>query len=215
MAVKKKTVKRKAAAGRKPDSAAAKSSARKRTVKKAVRKKTAAKPRTTAGTPAKKKAAAKPVARKGVRKATAKRAAPAKKKTSARKTAAKGKAKRPLRTRDYKAMLLALSDRLSGQITSLKNDSLTRADEVNVEEDGTDAFDRQFALSLASSENEALVQVGHALQRIDEGTYGTCEECSGAIEPARLEALPFVRNCIACQSEIEKRGGRRNSVRIA
>jgi DnaK suppressor protein len=105
---------------------------------------------------------------------------------------------------EYRKMLLALRDRLSGQISALKSDSLTRDDAVNSEEDGTDAFDRQFALNIASSENNALRDIDEALWRIGEGTYGVCERCSGLIERPRLTALPFVRNCIKCQSELEK-----------
>ncbi|MDP6809214.1 MAG: TraR/DksA family transcriptional regulator [Kiritimatiellia bacterium] len=104
----------------------------------------------------------------------------------------------------YRLQLLDIRDRIAGQIKSLKSESLTRADEVNIEEDGTDAFDRQFALNLASSENEALIAIDVALKRIEEGSYGKCHECGGGIEKARLKALPFVQNCISCQFEVEK-----------
>ncbi len=115
----------------------------------------------------------------------------------------------------YRIQLLELRDRISGQISSLKRESLTRADEVNIEEDGTDAFDRQFALNLASSENEALVAIDGALERIAEGSFGKCQECGGGIESARLKAIPFVENCISCQSEVEKhRPGYRPPIRL-
>lgn len=102
------------------------------------------------------------------------------------------------------AKLLALREDLTGQITSLKNDALKRNDEVNPVEDGTDAYDRQFGLTLASSEQEAVSQINEALRRIAEGLYGVCEQCQGGIEKARIEALPFVRTCIRCQSELER-----------
>lgn len=102
------------------------------------------------------------------------------------------------------AKLVSLREELTGQVAALKNDSLKRNDEVNPVEDGTDAYDRQFALSLASSEQEAVAQINDALRRITEGTYGVCEQCQGAIEKARVEALPFVRTCIRCQSELER-----------
>ena len=104
----------------------------------------------------------------------------------------------------YRLQLLEIRERISSQISSLKKESLTRADEVNIEEDGTDAFDRQFALNLASSESEALIAIDAALKRIKEGAFGKCEECGGGIETARLKAIPFVENCISCQSEVEK-----------
>jgi DnaK suppressor protein len=108
-----------------------------------------------------------------------------------------------------KEQLLAMRERLVTQIEALKDDSLRRDDEVNTEEDGTDAFDRQFALDLATSEQDAVVQIDESLRRIEEGRYGVCEECAGAIEAPRLKALPFVRTCIACQSQLENGRGAR------
>lgn len=102
------------------------------------------------------------------------------------------------------AKLVALREELTGQITALKNDALKRNDEVNPVEDGTDAYDRQFGLSLASSEQEAVTQINDALRRIGDGSYGLCEQCQGVIEKARLDALPFVQTCIGCQSELER-----------
>lgn len=100
-------------------------------------------------------------------------------------------------------LLINLKERLSGQVTSLKVDSLQREDGVNSAEDGTDAFERQFALTIASAENHDLVEIDEALQRLSDGSYGVCEECTGAIEAPRLKALPFVRKCIECQSKTE------------
>lgn len=108
----------------------------------------------------------------------------------------------------YRDMLVALRERLSGQIAALKGDSLERHDSTNIEEDGTDAFERQFALSLVSSEQDALFEVDEALRRLNEGVYGSCSQCNGRIEPNRLKALPFVRTCIKCQSEMEGARGR-------
>ena len=104
----------------------------------------------------------------------------------------------------FRDMLLSVRDRVSRQITALKDDSLTRHDEVNTVEDGTDAFERQFALSLVTSENDALHEIDEALRRIEGGEYGVCEGCGEIIEEPRLKALPFVRMCIGCQSEAEK-----------
>jgi DnaK suppressor protein len=100
-------------------------------------------------------------------------------------------------------LLINLKERLAGQVTALKIDSLQREDGVNSAEDGTDAFERQFALTIASAENHDLVEIDEALQRLGDGTYGVCQECTGMIEAPRLKALPFVRKCIACQSKTE------------
>ena len=105
---------------------------------------------------------------------------------------------------DFRTRLLRLRDELSGQVTSLKGESLKREDAIDLAEDGSDAFDRQFALTLASAEQDSIFEIDEALRRIDSGTFGACEECTGAIGFTRLHALPFVRACINCQSELEK-----------
>ncbi len=105
--------------------------------------------------------------------------------------------------------LLALRDRLTGKVVQMRRESLRRDDEVNPEEDGTDAFDRLFALERAGSDQELIYSIDEALRAIEAGRYGVCEACSGLIEKPRLHALPFAKNCIACQSELERgRSGR-------
>lgn len=106
--------------------------------------------------------------------------------------------------KEFKNVLVAMKMRLTGQIASLKDDSLHRDDSVNSEEDGTDAFDRQFALNIASTENDVVYEVDEALQRIEQGAYGICEQCKGLIELPRLRAAPYVRMCIKCKTENEK-----------
>ena len=103
--------------------------------------------------------------------------------------------------------LLVLREQLTNQMKQLRESSLKRNDLIKSIEDGGDAFEMQVALQLASSEQESVIQIDEALRRIDEGTYGACEECGGGIEIPRLEALPFVRTCITCQSAIEEKNG--------
>jgi len=105
---------------------------------------------------------------------------------------------------EFRTMLMAMRNRLTGQIASLKDDSLQRQDAVNSEEDGTDAFERQFALNIASTENDVVFEIDEALQRMAQGGYGTCEQCKCMVELPRLRALPFVRMCIRCKTETEK-----------
>ena len=107
-------------------------------------------------------------------------------------------------SKEYGAMLLRLRDEISRQIAYLRGASLTRSDEVNVEEDGSDAFERQLALKLASNEGDAIFEIDEALQRIKEGNYGICQDCGCVISPARLKALPFARRCVACKAVVEK-----------
>jgi RNA polymerase-binding protein DksA len=106
--------------------------------------------------------------------------------------------------KQLRAMMLAMRERLSRQVGNLKQESLQQREEIVTSEDGTDAFDRQFALTVASSEQDAIFDIDDAIRRLDAGKYGACEDCGCEIEMPRLKALPFVRLCIRCQSESER-----------
>ena len=79
---------------------------------------------------------------------------------------------------------------------------------------GTDSFDRDFALSLVSSEQDALNEIEEAILRIKDGSYGVCEITDKAIPAARLSAVPFTRYSVEGQAEHE-RNQYRKSDRIA
>ena len=102
-----------------------------------------------------------------------------------------------------KEALIKMRDRLSGQISAIADDSLKYIDDAS-SEDRTDDFDREFALNLVSSEHDNVFEIDNALRRIEEGAYGLCDGCGCAIEKPRLQALPFARMCVKCQSEQEK-----------
>jgi RNA polymerase-binding transcription factor DksA len=69
---------------------------------------------------------------------------------------------------------------------------------------GTDTFDRDFALSLVSSEQEALFEIEEAIKRIRKGSYGMCELTGKPIAKDRLMAVPFARYSVESQAELEK-----------
>jgi len=69
---------------------------------------------------------------------------------------------------------------------------------------GSDAYDRDFALSILSSEQNCLYEIDMALKRIEDGTYGICEMSHQPISQERLEALPWTRYTVECQQQIEK-----------
>ncbi|HMJ91115.1 MAG TPA: TraR/DksA C4-type zinc finger protein [Candidatus Acidoferrum sp.] len=84
---------------------------------------------------------------------------------------------------------------------------------------GTDEFDRDFALSLMSSEQNALFEIEQALTRMRNGTYGVCEVTGEEIEAERLAAVPWARYSTQAQLELEASGsvhrtqfGRRGSL---
>jgi len=69
---------------------------------------------------------------------------------------------------------------------------------------GTETFEREKDLSILEQVEAELADVEHALRRLDEGTYGTCEVCGKTIDEERLEALPATRLCLEHQAEAER-----------
>ena len=71
---------------------------------------------------------------------------------------------------------------------------------------GTDSFDRDLTLGLASFEQEALYEVDAALQRLDDGTYGICELTGQSIPWKRLKAIPWTRFSVEAEVQLESLG---------
>lgn len=67
----------------------------------------------------------------------------------------------------------------------------------------TDLYDREFSMGLASNEREVLSKVNLALKKIEDKTYGICNECDKGISEARLKAIPYTETCLKCQERIE------------
>jgi len=109
--------------------------------------------------------------------------------------------------------LLALKDTLLDTMTGVARDNLrtghdaheTSAHGLHQADAGSDSYDRDFALNLLSQEQDALFEIDEALKRIAKSEYGTCEMSGKAIPKARLEARPFARFTVECQSEIERK----------
>ncbi len=78
---------------------------------------------------------------------------------------------------------------------------------------GSDAYDRDFALSLLSKEQNGLYEIEQALERIKAGTYGICEMSYKVIPIPRLEAIPFARLTVECQAQWEKEKGKNERFR--
>jgi DnaK suppressor protein len=115
-------------------------------------------------------------------------------------------------TRSQKEKLLQLRDAMVDSMAGVAKDNLRARAEgseasafgMHQADAGSDAYDRDFALSLLSQEQDALYEIDQALKRIELGTYGTCEMSGKSISHARLEAIPFARFTVECQSKLEK-----------
>ena len=120
----------------------------------------------------------------------------------------------------YYKLLIDLRAHVSDEISLHTADTLkhnARDDSGNTSspaDSGTDSFDRDFALSLVSSEQDALIEIEEAILRIKDGSYGVCEITNKAIPAARLSAVPFTRYSVEGQAEHE-RNQYRKSNRIA
>ncbi len=90
-----------------------------------------------------------------------------------------------------------------------KDHSTTTTMPNDVTELGSDNFDQELILSLLASEKDALDQIDGALEQIEDGSYGRCEECGEPIPRPRLEAIPYAAVCVQCASRREEENGRK------
>ena len=102
------------------------------------------------------------------------------------------------------AMVDSMAGVAQGTLRSRAEGSEASAFGMHQADAGSDAYDRDFALSLLSQEQDALYEIDQALKRIELGTYGKCEMSGKLIPRARLEAIPFARFTVECQSQLEK-----------
>lgn len=111
----------------------------------------------------------------------------------------------------YYRNLLDLRERLRNQMNGLAKESAEEMDgySLHMADSGTDNFDRDFALSLLSSDQDAMYEIEEALKRIQRGTYGTCELTGKQIPKARLDAIPWTRFTVEAQAQLEREGALR------
>ncbi len=120
---------------------------------------------------------------------------------------------------EFKQILLSLQARLRGDVQRLTDEALDRNDgggdsksPTHIAELGTQTYEQDFSLRVVESDQEVLDEIHAALQRIEDGTYGACERCleegktsSKALIPkTRLKAIPYARNCVACERKREE-----------
>jgi DnaK suppressor protein len=107
----------------------------------------------------------------------------------------------------FRDRLLDLRSRLRGDVSSMAHSALRKSGAegsdgnsmpIHMAELGSENFEQEFTLSLLANEEGQLDMIESALQRIESGNYGQCEECDGVISKTRLNALPFTPLCIRC-----------------
>jgi DnaK suppressor protein len=200
---------------------------KKQPAKKAAPAKPATKPAAKSAPKAAPNAAEKPAA-KAPAKAPEKPAAPAakpKKAVAAAVEEPKAPAPKPAPAAPVKVSGFALKQRqrlldlrdelvdamsgMTGEIRNAPEGSEASGSGMHQGDAGSDAYDRDFALSVLAKEQDALYEIEQALRRIDRGAYGICEMSGKVIPQARLEAIPFARLTVECQAQWEKEYGNR------
>jgi DnaK suppressor protein len=108
--------------------------------------------------------------------------------------------------------LLELREQLQRQMNGLAKESAQEMAgySLHMADSGTDNFDRDFALSLLSSDQDAIYEIEEALKRIERNTYGVCELTGKPIPKARLEAIPWTRFTVQAQAQLEREGALRS-----
>ena len=111
----------------------------------------------------------------------------------------------------YYENLIALREQLLKQMSGLAKESAQELAgySLHMADSSTDNFDRDFALSLLSSDQDAIYEIEEALKRIEKNTYGVCELTGKPIPKARLEAIPWTRFTVQAQAQLERDGALR------
>jgi DnaK suppressor protein len=113
----------------------------------------------------------------------------------------------------YKERLLALRARLRGDVNKMADAALKKSRSeangdlssmpIHMADIGSDNFEQEFTLSLMENDGVALEKIETSLERIEEGSYGRCEECDVKIPKSRLNAIPYATLCVKCASKQE------------
>jgi DnaK suppressor protein len=114
----------------------------------------------------------------------------------------------------YRDRLVDLRARLRGDVTSMTHSALRKGGSdgangssmpIHMAELGSENYEQEFTLSLLANEEDRLGMIEMALQRIEGGEYGQCEQCDGVIPKARLNAIPYTPVCIKCAESRDQR----------
>ena len=78
------------------------------------------------------------------------------------------------------------------------------ADTAHMADLSADTYERELSMDIASSEQKVLYEIDDALKRLEEGTYGACQQCAKPVSLSRLRAVPYTSMCISCQRAKEQ-----------
>jgi DnaK suppressor protein len=114
----------------------------------------------------------------------------------------------------YKELLLAWRARLRGDVNAMADAALrkTRSEAngdlssmpIHMADIGSDNYEQEFTLSLMQSDEVTLDSIEAAIEKIEDGLFGLCEDCNAPISKARLNAIPYTPLCIKCAQKLER-----------
>ncbi len=120
-------------------------------------------------------------------------------------------------TKQLRQLLITERAKLAEEIKSIAHDIATSprdasgdlsAYTVHLADMAADTYDRELSMNIVSSEQEILYQIDDALKRLDDGSYGVCQQCNQPITMSRLKAVPYASLCIGCQRTKEQKSKR-------
>jgi DnaK suppressor protein len=114
----------------------------------------------------------------------------------------------------FKKSLLVLKEDLTDQIKHIYDDTLKKSQKdasgdisgytLHMADVATDTYDREFSLGLATNGQEVLYEIADALKKIEDKSFGFCEQCNKPISKTRLKAIPYTRTCLKCKESSER-----------
>jgi len=116
-------------------------------------------------------------------------------------------------SKKYKELLMKEREKAGGELSHIANETLNKSARdasgdlsgysYHMADMASDDYERDFSLGRATEEQKLLYLIDEALKRIEEGTYGRCQQCNKPISKKRLLALPYTALCIECQKSNE------------
>ena len=116
---------------------------------------------------------------------------------------------------EFKKLIVKKKEEVLDEIKHISDDTLKKSQKeasgdisgytYHMADVATDTYDREFSLGLASNERKLIYEFDDALKKIEEGTFGVCEDCKSLIAKNRLKAVPQARLCVKCQEKKEKK----------
>jgi len=116
--------------------------------------------------------------------------------------------------KEFKKIILKRKEEIDDEIKHISDDTLKKSQKdasgdisgytYHMADVATDNYDREFSLGLASNDRKSLYELNDALKKVEDGTFGICEDCKKLITKIRLKAVPQARLCVKCQEKRDK-----------